>query len=193
MNLRYCKIPSSLLIFTITAFFSCSRDHCIVKGPSGNIYNSNIGESKKEGVFQYRALMSKDKIYLDTNLYFKVDTAWVEKAWGYECIDNRRTKEIYDWKYLTVKTVYIGNKKEGYYYFLGKHPIGTFKHYYLDDSASLMYYVYKDTVDSNPELKYRIHKDSMATVTAAQIEYVNKMRRQRIIDSVVFIKDLSER
>jgi hypothetical protein len=111
----------------------------------------------------------------------------VEKAWGYDCINNKRTKVTFE-KVLEVKSSYIGNKKDGKYYFLGRYPIGILKHYVVADSPTLKYYIYKDTFDRSPELHYRVHYDSTSRVTPDQIDSVNKLKRQRIIDSVTFVR-----
>jgi hypothetical protein len=177
-----------LLSMIMVVLSGCIPD-CVQKGTPNERYSSSIEESKREGVFQYQLINSRDKISLDTNLYFEIKAAWVEYDWGVDCINNKWKQWINtDSKSLIVKSEYFGFRKRGTYYFLGRHEIDTFKHYLLHGDT-LKYYIYKDTSDFSPELKYKIHNDSLATATPFAIAESQRRVRSKIIDSILFLKD----
>jgi hypothetical protein len=180
-----------LLSITMVLISGCIPD-CIQKGPPTERYSSSIKESKKQGVYQYRVFISRNKIQLDTSLSFEIQEAWVESYWASDCINNKRSIIIdTNSKSLIVKSKYIGIRKTGTYFFLGRHEIDTNKHYLLHGDT-LNFYIYKDSNDFSPELKYKIHKDSLASVTPVAIAESYRKIRSKIIDSIQFLKDLKK-
>jgi hypothetical protein len=177
-----------LLSITMVLVSGCIPD-CVQKGPPAERYSSSIEESKKQGVYQYQVFISRNKIPLDTNLSLEIQEAWVESYWASDCINNKRSIIIdTNIKSLIVKSKYIGIRKTGIYYFLGRHEIGANKHYLLH-SDILNFYIYKDSNDLSPELKYRIHADSLASVTPVAIAESYRKIRSKMIDSIQFLKD----
>jgi hypothetical protein len=180
-----------LLSITIVLVSGCIPD-CLQKGGPFERYSSSVEESKKQGVFQYQVFISRNKIPLDTNLSLEIQEAWVESWWGSDCINNKYSIIIdTNSKSLILKSKYIGIRKTGIYYFLGRHQIDSNKHYLLHGDT-LNFYIYKDSNDFSPELKYRIHTDSLASATPTTIAESYRKIRSKIIDSIQFLKDLKK-
>lgn len=186
MAILKIQIYFSIIMLLVSG---CIPD-CIQKGPPNERYSSSIEESKKQGVFQYQVFISRNKIPLDSDLSFEIQEAWVESYWASDCINNKWSIIIdANSKSLIVKSKYIGIRKTGIYYFLGRHEIDSNKHYLLHGDT-LNFYIYRDSNDFSPELNYRIHSDSLASVTPDAIAESYRKIRSKIIDSIHFLKDL---
>jgi hypothetical protein len=161
---------------------------CVEKGPPTIKFSASIQEAKDNEVFQYRLYPTKDKIQVDTNLSILIDTAWVENAWGYKCINNERKKFVNESKYLIIQSSIIGSSRPTTYYYLGRHQLGTTKHYLLSDSSNLNYYIYKDTIQSNPELTYERQVRENPNALPEVLEDFLRVKKSKIVDSVNFKK-----
>lgn len=177
----------AIALILISFCSSCAHD-CIDKGIPSMKFSANIQESKDNKVFQYQLYPTKEKISIDTSSIISIGAAWVESGWGYKCINNKSEMFVNASKYLIIQSSITGNTIPHAYYYLGRHQLGTTKHYFLSDSTNNKYYVYKDTIESNPELTYEIKLRKNHNATPEVLEIFSREKKSKIIDSVQFEK-----
>lgn len=76
----------SLFLICVT-IFSCGID-CVEKKTGMHKSSQSIEESKKYNVFKFEMLTNKKEFKLGNKRNFKINTAWVENGWLYDCINN---------------------------------------------------------------------------------------------------------
>lgn len=76
-----------LFMIAITAT-SCGLD-CIDNKTGNPKFSETIEKSKENGVYQFEMISNKQLFHLDSGRVFKIKNAWVEKAWHYECVNNK--------------------------------------------------------------------------------------------------------
>ena len=177
-----------ILAIILTTLFSHCKPECVDKGITSKKFSLDIQESKANKVFQYRLYSTKDKISVDTNLLISIDTAWVENGWGYKCINNKSKLLVNSSKYPIVQSSIIGNPIRQTYYYLGRHQLDMTKHYLLSESTNLKYYIYRDTIESNPELTYERQMRENPNASPEFLENILLERKSKIVDSVQFTK-----
>ena len=77
----------TIFIFTLSIITSCGID-CIDKKTGLHKSSQTLKDSKKNGVFNFEMLSETGSLALDSGIIFKINSAWVENSWSYECINN---------------------------------------------------------------------------------------------------------
>jgi hypothetical protein len=72
----------------LITLFGCGAIDCIEIGTGIHKSSSTMELSKENKVFQFEMTYEKGVFQLDSGKTFKINNAWVEDAWTYECINN---------------------------------------------------------------------------------------------------------
>jgi hypothetical protein len=76
------------LILLLSLSSSCGLD-CIDNKTGLHKCSQTIKKANENKVFQFEVFTDKKIFQLDNNRVFKINNAWVENGWTYECIDNK--------------------------------------------------------------------------------------------------------
>lgn len=118
-------IQRLLLVSCLFVFARCGLD-CIDNKTGIHKSSATLQDSKTNGVFSFEMRPNKKVVKLDTGLFFKMGSAWVESDWQYECINNRAVVKKGSLLQLVINANCSGNIDSVHYwlismgYFTGK-------------------------------------------------------------------------
>lgn len=139
----------TVLAIVFTVFGSCTLD-CAERKVGYQQSSESIKHSKKNGVFRFEMKPAEDKLYLDSGIVVKIDEAWVENAWSYECIDNDPVIVRDTGSVLVIKLTTTGPKEQLYKYTLKS---------YTDSAASYITGKLAFSYRHDSAVKLELYKD----------------------------------
>lgn len=95
-------ITITLILLTL---YSCGLD-CIEKKKGMHKASQTIEQSKEIGVYSFEMQTNKSTFSLDSGLTFKINSAWVENGWSYECVDNNAVVKKDSFNQLVIDAKY---------------------------------------------------------------------------------------
>lgn len=138
--------PFFIVLFFVGIIFSftgCGLD-CIEKKTGMSKSSETMKQSKKNGLFQFELLPDQSTFYLDSGIVFKINNAWVENSWRYECIDNDAEviKDSTGYQFV-IDASYTGNVIHSHY-LLHDIPLGAVLRYGYSAGDTVIVPLYKD-------------------------------------------------
>lgn len=113
----------TIFILAIFILTSCGID-CVDKKTGLHKSSQTLKDSKKNGVFNFEIFSETTSLLLDSGLIFKVNNAWVENSWSYECINNEVIVQKGSILQFVIDASYEGDALNHDYWLMNK-PLGS--------------------------------------------------------------------
>jgi len=100
-----CRYIILLGLLISASISSCGLD-CLDKKTGMHKSSQTIDESKENKVFKFEMFTKKKEFELSPTKRFRINTAWVEDGWLYDCINNRAVLKKDEFKQLVIDGKY---------------------------------------------------------------------------------------
>ena len=142
-------------MFSLTYISSCgdidSGHYNGIQGPPS--HSLSLQDSKEKGIFEFEVAPNKSIIILDSSYQLSIKSAWVENGWRKKVLkDGNQSIINVGGHYL--RLIYEINKDsiqkgQNWYYFIGERRQildGTLKNLYISSIDTMVFPIYKDTM-----------------------------------------------
>lgn len=96
----------TISLFLISMTISGCRLDCTEKKTGMHKSSQSIEASREHGVFKFEMFTHKKEFKLSNKRSFKINTAWVENAWLYDCINNTAVLKKEDFDHFVIDAEY---------------------------------------------------------------------------------------